>query len=118
MALLLTISHQHHSRGGKYEKPVWNLHGALQLPTWLALTLEERSRFETLAGSLQDKSGRSGDAVGQQLELKARYFFNSSLNVETGWTHLAKGEFAKHAPPGAPNGVDTEYFFVQTLLRF
>lgn len=69
------------------------------------------------SSGLQDKSGRSGDAVGQQLELKARYFFNSSLNVETGWTHLAKGEFAKHAP-GAPKGVDTEYFFVQTLLRF
>jgi hypothetical protein len=66
---------------------------------------------------LQDKTGRSGDYIGQQLELTARYDFNSSLNFETGWTHLFKGQFAKQAP-SAPNGQDIDYFYVQTLLRF
>ncbi len=66
---------------------------------------------------LQDKTGSSGSYIGQQLELSARYDFNSSLNFETGWTHLFKGEFAKNAP-SAPNGQDVDYFFVQSLLRF
>lgn len=66
---------------------------------------------------LQDKNGRSGDFVGQQLELTTRYDFNSSLNFEAGWTHLFKGEFAKKAP-SAPIGEDVDYFYVQTLLRF
>ena len=35
--------------GGKYEKPVWNLHDALNLPDWLSLSLEHRTRYETLA---------------------------------------------------------------------
>lgn len=66
---------------------------------------------------LQDKTGKSGDFIGQQLELTARYDFNSSLNFETGWTHLFKGQFAKHAP-SAPNTQDVDYFYVQTQLRF
>jgi hypothetical protein len=51
----------------------------------------------TTAG-LQDRSGRSGNFVGQQLELSTRWDVNSSLNFETGWAHLFKGGFAKHAP--------------------
>lgn len=66
---------------------------------------------------LQDKTGNSGDYLGQQLELTVRYDFNSSLGVETGWTHLFKGDFAKHAP-SAPAGQDVDYFYVQSLLRF
>ncbi|NOT83796.1 MAG: alginate export family protein [Methylococcaceae bacterium] len=85
------------------------------------LTLNHRAFWLASAtdswGSLQDKSGRSGDFIGQQLELTARYDFNSSLNFEAGWTHLFKGEFAKRAP-SAPNGQDVDYFYVQTLLRF
>jgi hypothetical protein len=69
------------------------------------------------SNGLQDKTGQSGNYVGQQLELTAHYDFNSSLNFETGWTHLFKGEFAKNAP-SAPNGQDVDYFYVQTQLRF
>jgi hypothetical protein len=66
---------------------------------------------------LRDKTGNSGSFVGHQLELTARYDFNSSLNFETGWTHLFKGEFAKNAP-SAPTGQDVDYLYVQSLLRF
>ncbi len=66
---------------------------------------------------LQDKTGKSGSFVGQQLELTTRWDVNSSLNLETGWTHLFKGEFAKNAPK-APNGMDVDYFYVQSQLRF
>jgi hypothetical protein len=66
---------------------------------------------------LRDPTGNSGSFIGHQLELTARYDFNSSLNFETGWTHLFKGEFAKQAP-SAPNGQDVDYFYVQSQLRF
>ena len=66
---------------------------------------------------LQDKTGRSGNNLGQQLELTTRWDFNSSLNFETGWTHLFKGSFAKDAPR-APAAVDVDYFYVQSMLRF
>lgn len=70
----------------------------------------------TTAG-LRDKTGATGDFIGHQLELSARWDFNSSLNFETGWAHLFKGEFAKHAA-SAPNPMDVDYFYVQSLLRF
>jgi hypothetical protein len=70
----------------------------------------------TTAG-LQDKTGNSGDFVGHQLELSTRWDVNSSLNLETGWTHLFKGQFAKNAP-SAPNASDVDYFYVQSMLRF
>ncbi len=67
--------------------------------------------------------------VGDQLGFTGRYNVNSSLNFDAGWYHLFKGEFAKSAhttkntgtyltgvtpPPGA----DTDYFFIQSQLRF
>lgn len=67
--------------------------------------------------NLQDKTGHSGDYVGHQLELTSRWDVNSSLNFETGWTHLFKGAFAKNAP-SAPNQQDIDYFYVQSQLRF
>jgi len=67
--------------------------------------------------TLWDITGRSGSYVGQQLDLTARWDFNSSLNFESGWTHLFKGQFAKQAP-SAPNGQDLDYFYVQSQLRF
>lgn len=66
---------------------------------------------------LQDRTGRSGDFVGHQLDLSTRWDVNSSLNLETGWAHLFKGQFAKKAP-SAPNGQDINYFYVQSMLRF
>ena len=69
------------------------------------------------AANLQDRTGRTNDYVGHQLDLTARWDFNTSLNFETGWTHLFKGDFAKNAP-NAPNGQDIDYFYVQSLFRF
>jgi hypothetical protein len=69
------------------------------------------------SSGLQDRTGSSGDFIGHQLEITSRWDVNSSLNLETGWTHLFKGQFAKNAPT-APVGEDVDYFFVQSLLRF
>jgi hypothetical protein len=80
---------------------------------WLA---SDRDSWTT--AGLQDTSGRSGDFVGQQLELTARWDFNSSLNFETGWAHLFKGEFAKRAPSAPTVKEDVDYVYVQSQLRF
>lgn len=79
---------------------------------WLA---QNKDAWTT--ANLQDKTGNSGDYVGHQLELSTRWDINSSVNLETGWTHLFKGQFAKTAP-NAPNGQDIDYFYVQSLFRF
>ena len=39
--------------GDKYEKPAWNLHDALDLPNWLSVSLEQRTRYEVMDGSFK-----------------------------------------------------------------
>lgn len=70
----------------------------------------------TTAG-LRDSSGNTSNYLGHQLEFMLRWNVNSSLNLETGWAHLFKGEFAKNTN-NAPDGQDVDYFYVQSLLRF
>ena len=71
----------------------------------------------------------SGSFVGDQLGISSRYNFNSSLNFEAGWCRLFKGQFAKqgHSTLNTATGLgggavvpgtDTDYFFVQSQLRF
>lgn len=79
---------------------------------WLA---EAKDTWTT--SGLRDKTGNTGDYIGHQLELSARWDFNSSLNFETGWAHLFKGKFAETAP-NAPEAKDVDYFYVQSMLRF
>lgn len=67
--------------------------------------------------ALRDKTGNTVDFIGQQLELTARWDFNSSLDFETGWAHLFKGAFAKETK-NAPDAQDVDYFYLQSQLRF
>lgn len=72
----------------------------------------------TTAG-LRDRTGNTSNYIGHQLDMSARWNVNSSLNFETGWTHLFKGEFAKDtATATAPPPEDVDYFYVESMLRF
>lgn len=68
--------------------------------------------------------GTSGSYVGDQLGASSHYNYNSSLNFEAGWFHLFKGQFAKTAVSTATAtqtttpGADTNYFYVQSQVRF
>ena len=62
-------------------------------------------------------SQSSGKFVGDMLGVIARYDFNSSLNFETGWYRLFKGQFAKEGI-GVPAQQGVDYFFVQSQFRF
>lgn len=79
---------------------------------WLA---EDKDSWTT--ARLRDRSGNTDSFIGQQIELSARWDFNSSLNFESGWAHLFKGAFAKETA-GAPDDKDIDYFYVQSLFRF
>jgi hypothetical protein len=79
---------------------------------WLA---EDKDAWTT--AGLRDRTGNTGSFIGQQVELSARYDFNSSLNFEAGWAHLFKGAFAKETA-NAPDSEDVDYFYAQSLFRF
>ncbi|MCX7098799.1 MAG: alginate export family protein [Methylococcales bacterium] len=73
-------------------------------------------------GLIGNPQGTSGSYVGDQLGITSRYNFNSSLNLDAGWFHLFKGEFAKTGVSTATGtttpGGDTDYFYVQSQMRF
>jgi len=81
-------------------------------------------------GLIGNTKGTSGSYVGDQLGVSSRYNFNSSFNVEAGWFHLFKGQFAKtgistvsstsnaNALGVSTPGGDTNYFYVTSQLRF
>lgn len=65
----------------------------------------------------------SGSYLGEQLGVTGRYDFNSSLNFDAGWFYLFKGQFAKQGAATVNGtttvpGFDTQYFYVQSQLRF
>ena len=76
----------------------------------------------TAPGLVGNTKGTSGSYVGNQLGASSRYNFNSSLNFEAGWFHLFKGQFAKTGVSTATGtttpGADTDYFYVQSQVRF
>lgn len=57
----------------KYEKPVWNLHDTLNLPKWLSLLVEQRTRYETMDGMFK-AGGNGGD---QQIPLQTDVFLEA-----------------------------------------
>jgi hypothetical protein len=64
-----------------------------------AFWLAQESDASTKPLNLQDVTGQSGRYIGQQIELTSRWDVNGSLAIETGWTHLFKGKFAKICAP-------------------
>lgn len=69
-----------------------------------------------LAARLRDPTGRSGDFVGHQLEVRARYWVAPRrLRLEPGLAMLAKGRFARTAP-GAPATGDALYGWLALTL--
>lgn len=81
---------------------------------WLA-----KKRDTWVGSGLRDKSGRSGHYIGQQLEARFRWeAIKESINLEIGWAHLFKGQFAKNAPGSPENKNDSDYFYTQIILSF
>jgi hypothetical protein len=81
---------------------------------WLA-----ESRDAWTAANIQDFTGRSGDFIGHQIEASVTWqAIPDNLMLETGWAHLIKGEFARKAPTAPTETADTDYFYVQSTIKF
>jgi hypothetical protein len=67
---------------------------------------------------VRDRSGRSGNFAGQQIETRLRYWIiPDAMLLDTGITYLIKGRFLQDAP-NAPPTADTFYGYLQTSVFF
>lgn len=73
------------------------------------------SRDAWTTASLQDPTGASGTAVGQQLEGRVRWeVAPENVRLEVGAVRLWRDRFARTAP-GAPEGADPFYGYAQVI---
>lgn len=78
-------------------------------PVWLA------SKKDSWAGVV-DKTGASGDYVGNQIEGRVRWeAIPGNLKLEAGFAYLTEGEFMKDAPNSPDNG-DPFYSYVMVTI--
>ncbi|NOT86180.1 MAG: alginate export family protein [Methylococcaceae bacterium] len=61
----------------QYEKPAWNLHDTLALPDWLSLSIDQRSRYESMDGTFKANS-KGGD---QQIPLQTTLWLQAKLGA-------------------------------------
>ena len=91
----------------KYEKPIWNLHDALKLPDWLSVSLEQRTRYETMDGQYE-AGAKGGD---QQIPLQTDVFMEARFkNFRLGGEFMDARQFGSDSGSGVNNtkvnGVD------------
>ena len=82
-------------------------------PAWLA---SDRDALPT--ASLRDPDGASGSFIGNQVDLRWRWWSSSRyLAIDFTAAYLWKGEFLKNAP-GAPPSSNTAYAYISTAIAF
>ena len=81
-----------------------------------------QARDQFVGSGLQDKTGQSGNFLGQDIELRAQWKVSTNLEFDLGFDHWFKGSFFDRLPTSAslPLGgnKDTDYFYVSTKVRF
>lgn len=63
---------------------------------------------------LRDRTGRSGDCVGQEFEIRARYQLDPRIEIEVGYSHFTPGPFVRNTAAAAD---DSDMFYVATTLN-
>jgi len=61
----------------------------------------------------RDPSGRSGDLVAEELELRVQYTLDPRIEIEVGYSHFFPGPFFRNTGPAD----DTDLFYVQTTFH-
>jgi hypothetical protein len=92
----------------------------------IGLTLKYRawylaqSKDAWVGSGLQDPTGASGNFLGQDVELRGDWHWNTFALFRIGYDHLFKGSYMQNLArvPGNPPAKDSDYFYVQTELRF
>jgi len=77
---------------------------------WLA---SDKDAF--VRAGIADPSGRSGDFVGHELDLRVRYKFDDHFNLHVGYAYFIPGDFVQRA---ANNSDDSDFFYVQFTSTF
>lgn len=81
---------------------------------WLA---DGRSPVGWSAANLSDPTGRSGNYVGDTVELAARWDLAYNAAFQAGWQILMKGRFAETAPGAPTDHSDVNYFYIESQFR-
>lgn len=67
---------------------------------------------------VRDRTGRSGNFAGQQIEANLRYWIvPNAMLIDTGIDYLIKGRFLRDAP-NAPDTADTFYGYLNATFFF
>ncbi len=82
---------------------------------WLA-----QARDAWVGSGLQDPTGGAGNFLGQDIELKATWRQSRNLLFSAGYDHFFKGSYLKNLAkiPGNPSAADSDYFYIQSEIRF
>lgn len=100
---------------GKYETPVWNMHRTLGLPSWLSVSLEQRTRYETMANTFR-ADGNGGD---QQIALQTALWLEAhNQNWRAGGEFLDARQFGADADSFLNNTHVDEADFIQGYLAW
>ncbi|MEI6146759.1 MAG: alginate export family protein [Methylococcales bacterium] len=101
--------------GNKYEKPVWNLHDTLHLPDWLAASVNQRTRYESLTGAFKAKT-MGGD---QQIALQTDLWLQAQLGAFRFATEIMDSrEVGADAGSGVNNTMVNTADFVQGYVSW
>ncbi|MGB5056153.1 MAG: alginate export family protein [Nitrospirales bacterium] len=79
-----------------------------------------QSRDAWVNSGLQDPSGAAGNVLGQDVEVGVRWNPSPNLSIDAGYDHFFKGSYIKNQTnvPGNPPAQNTNYFYLQTEVRF
>ena len=79
-----------------------------------------QSRDAWVNSGLQDSTGRAGNVLGQDVEVRLQWHPYPNLSFDAGYDHFFKGSYIKNQAtvPGNPPAHDTNYFYFQTEVKF
>jgi hypothetical protein len=70
-------------------------------------------------GFNRDASGRSGDFIGQAVDIRLRYRFTGHINTTVGYSHFISGQFVRNRQRAAlghsPGGSD--FFYLEVVIN-
>ena len=61
----------------------------------------------------RDPAGRSGNCIGQEVDIRTRYQIDPRIELEIGYAHLFPGAFTRNTGPAD----DGDFFYVQTTMQ-
>ena len=73
-----------------------------------------------VGSGLQDSTGASGNFLGHDAELRARWRWGTYLSFDAGYVRFFKGSYVSNLAQvsGNPSAGDSNYFYLQSELRF